>query len=407
MEKTALIFQGGGPTPVINASLAGFIKASADVFDRVLGLPFSLELIDQAPPLDLTGLRAPAAKDELYRLANTPGSILGSSRKRSTEETFKSLCELVASEKVSALVGIGGNGTMDVLRRASDLFRQRGLRCRVIGIPKTVDNDLTQTHVAPGFGSAARYVCVAARNLSYDVAAMSRFDDVTILETMGRNTGWLASAAGANVNHPQTMPDFILFPERPVDPAQLVSAIVRRKRDKGWVYIVTNEMLRDVNGDILGKSHQDGPRDDLGRSMYSLSMGTSHYLAQLLWRECELQTRVLRPGILGRVDTQSVSEKDRDLAWRCGREACAYGGQTGEDSVMISVRTDLSLKTVPLDDVKGVRSLPPEFVDHDNYGITDKARAYLLPLIGEIEPIAPAILPLLKRQERQLDISQC
>ena len=387
MKDTALVFQGGGPTAVINASLAGFLSQAKGRFDKVLGLPFSLDHITRDALIDLSILAGEKAVTERNILAATPGAILGSSRTPVDGAKIQTLANLAKSMNATAVVGIGGNGTMSVLERLCQALPEA---C-VVGVPKTVDNDLPGTFVSPGYGSAARHTAISMRDLSYDAAAMSGFDDVSILETMGRDTGWLSVAAGALVASGQTCPDFILCPERPIDVDHLLDAIAERKREKQWVLVAVNEMLRDTNGNIVGDQAENWPKDGLGRTMYSLSVGVGSYLAGLLQERFGFQTRTLRPNILGRCDTRAVSPTDRDLAWRCGAHACAIIGHQNISGVMVAVNEDLTLGTTPLEKTSGCRAVPQEFFV-GAYGISEEARGYVKALIGPVDPVLPAIL---------------
>ncbi|WP_282610322.1 diphosphate--fructose-6-phosphate 1-phosphotransferase [Pelagibius sp. Alg239-R121] len=392
MSRSLFVFQGGGPTAVINATLAGVLEAAKPHFESVIGLPHSLEGADGRQTIDLSHfLRGGDATTGLNRLASTPGAALGSSRKKTSADDFARVLRLMQQKGADTLIGIGGNGTMATLQMMADHARDVGHEIVVSGVPKTVDNDLPGVHVAPGYGSAARFVALATRDYGYDFRAMSSFDDVTILETMGRNSGWLAAASVLLKQCDHDPPHIVLVPERPVDETELLAEVRRQHVHRGHVFIVVNEMLHDLNGGLIGEAFQNGPCDSLGRRMYSLSLGTGNYLAQRIWSELGLQTRCLRPGNLGRAMSFCVSEPDRELARQVGVEALAAVAEGNGAGQMVTIDAQLGFALQPLSDSQGSRSLPAEFLAIDPFGIAEDFRSYAQPLIGDVEPLAAGI----------------
>jgi ATP-dependent phosphofructokinase / diphosphate-dependent phosphofructokinase len=276
MSETLIVFQGGGPTAVINASLAGILREASGNFSRVIGLRHSLERTDVPDLIDLSHLIGPDAEEERTRLAHTPGALLGSSREKITEAHLAATLNVMQQQDARYIAGIGGNGTMTALDQLSDFAQARSYDLSVVGIPKTVDNDLPGAAFAPGYGSAARFVALATRDFDCDFRAMQTFDDVTILETMGRDTGWLAAASTLLSTGPSDAPHMVLLPERPVQETTFLARVKDLHSQLGRVFIVTNEVLVAHDGSILGAGLQDGPRDSLGRVMYSLSIGTGN-----------------------------------------------------------------------------------------------------------------------------------
>lgn len=389
MPRTLCVLQGGGPTAVMNASLAGVVQQAAGRYDRLLGFRHGFEGCADAPVRDLSDLLV-AGNDTavaLERLARTPGALLGSSRRKVGEQDLARVLSQMAGERSDALIGIGGNGTMTTLDMLAGLAADQGRDIRVIGVPKTVDNDLPGVHVAPGYGSAARYVALAVRDFDRDFRAMQTFDDVTILETMGRNTGWIAAASTLLAEVYDDAPHMVLLPEQPLDEAAFLQNVVDLKARYGRVFIVVNEMLGDLSGGLIGESFQQGPTDSLGRRMFSLSLGTGNYLAHEIWTRLGLQARCLRPGSLGRAASQCVSEPDRDLADRAGRAAvdALDGSAPGRD--MITINADLGFGTQPLADCTGTRPVPADFLSDDPVSVTRAFRDYGRALIGPVEPL--------------------
>ena len=392
MPRTLFVFQGGGPTAVINATLAGVLEAAEPQFESVIGLPHSFEGAGGRQTIDLSSyLHDRDRKAALNRLAATPGAALGSSRKKAGADDFARVLRLMQQAGADALIGIGGNGTMAALEMMADYAKDVGYEITVTGAPKTVDNDLPGVHAAPGYGSAARFIALATRDYGYDFRAMSSFDDVTILETMGRNSGWLAASSVLLKQSDDDPPHIVLVPERPVDEVELIEEVRRQHARRGHVFIVVNEMLHDLTGGLIGSAFQNGPRDGLGRRMYSLSLGTGNYLAQRIWTELNLQTRCLRPGNLGRALSFCVSEPDRKLARQVGREALAAAVDGNGAGKMVTIDTKLNFGLQSLRDGQGTRPLPAEFFSSDSLGISESFESYARPLIGDVEPLAADI----------------
>ena len=384
MGSTLFVLQGGGPTAVINATLAGIAEQATGKFDRLIGLRHSFEGDKAAPVMDLSDLLGnPEAQK---RLSGTPGAVLGSSRKKVTDRDVSNVLDLMRTAGSDTLIGIGGNGTMSALNVLANFAAGKGYQLKVIGVPKTVDNDLPHVHIAPGYGSAARFVALAVRDYDRDFAAMDTFDDVTILETMGRDSGWLA-AASVLLKEGGTAPHIVLLPERPVDEGDLLQRVSALKHQVGRVFIVTNELLNASDGGLIGESYQNGPNDGLGRKMYSLSLGTGNYLTRLIWKKLGLQTRCLRPGNLGRAMSFCVSEPDRLLAQRIGRVATLAIQDTNAPRHMITIDADLNFGLCPLSECIGQQQMPDWFLSSDPIGISEKYHAYARAAIGEVSPL--------------------
>jgi len=388
MGRTLFILQGGGPTAVINATLASLLEHAHPHFDRVLGLRHSFEMPTGAPFIDLTPLTTANASVDRARLAATPGSLLGSSRKKVKDDDLDQVLDLIEAERGDSIVGIGGNGTMTALVLLSKAASTRDIELQIIGVPKTVDNDIPGVAYAPGYGSAARFVALAVRDFGFDFRAMSTFDDVTIFETMGRNCGWIAAASRV-LSGQNGYPDIVLIPEVPTNEADILDAVAAYHKEKGHVFIIVNEMMTDKTGGLIGEAFQNGPQDSLGRSMYSLSLGTGNYLANRLWKELGLQSRCLRPGNLGRALSFCVSEPDRQLAADCGRHAITalLAHETGK---MITVNEDFNLGLAPLEEAMATRYLSAQFLTSDFKAVNTAFETYCRRIIGPVEPVFDA-----------------
>ena len=389
MPRTLFILQGGGPTPVINATLAGIAEQAAGNYDQLLGFRHSFERRSENRLCNLSALLNPVSNNaELKIHGSTPGALLGSSRKKVDEHDLRDMLDVLREHNATDLIGIGGNGTMSVLGTLSEIARSAGYPLNILGAPKTVDNDLIGVHAAPGYGSAARFVALAVRDYDCDFRAMSTFDNVTILETMGRNCGWIAAASSLLKQSEEDAPHIVLLPEQPFDESLFLDHVANCHSKYGRVFIVTNEMLSNANGEIVGEAVQNGPRDSLGRAMYSLSTGTGNFLCDLIWTQLNLQARCLRPGNLGRAISFCQSEPDRNLALAVGREAVSHALSGGSHEHMIAIDRNLNFSTQPLMQTAGEKPLPEHFIeDKLPFQISDSFKQFALPLTGDIQPL--------------------
>ena len=386
------MMQGGGPTAVINASLVGILEEAlfeSQDFDRVLGHLHGFESVPGSNIIDLTDwLKRGDPRSCLDLLLKTPGAFLRSSRKRVSPDDLGKALELMRDAGSTSLIGIGGNGTMQTLSMLSEVSQKKGWTMATVGVPKTVDNDLVGTHFAPGFGSAARFVALTTRDLGLDFEAMSTFDDVTILEVMGRNTGWLAAAATVLKENECDPPHIVLLPEQAFDMGRFFDDIRSIHSRLGRVFIVVSEVLYDRFGNIIGDAVQSGPHDSLGRVMYSLSTGTGNFLAAEIWQKLGMQTRCLRPSIIGRALIDVVSPIDRKMAKMVGQQAVVALRDQKSD-VMIGIDKSLQPVLLPFDACKQKeRCLPNHFLTAKPPYIAKDFKEYAKPLIGTVDPVA-------------------
>jgi 6-phosphofructokinase 1 len=248
----------------------------------------------------------------------------------------------------------------------------------VVGIPKTIDNDLYGTDHAPGYGSAARFMALAARDAGLDLEAMATFDDVVIFEAFGRDTGWLAAASGLLRDDDDDAPHLIYTPEMAFDMPRFLDDVARIHARLGRVFITAAEGLPVAAA--------DSARDALGRAVYSLTDGVGAALARQVRDRLELQVRVLRPNTIGRSLSACVSAADRAGAVQAGA-AAATALIEGRSGLMAGLDAADGVVYVPLETAAGAhRPLPRVFLDADGTAVTAAFRAYALPLIGSVPP---------------------
>ena len=368
-----LVGQFGGPTVVLNASLYGVLDGLARPGVTVLGVRGGGQGLLAG---DLTPLSGPPPT----WLRTTPGAALGSGRHRPAAEDDARLAR--AAAQVDAAVLIGGNGTMALAHR---LAAVSGGRLAVVGVPKTIDNDLWGTDHAPGYPSAARFVLTAVRDLATDLWAMAGFEDVRLIEVMGRNAGWLTAAASLARRHAGDLPQIVLLPEVAVDPDALCQEVADHHRRDGSVLVIVGEGVRDRTGAPLGLQPTDATGDT------QVLGGAAAELARRLRASLGLRVRAESLGFLPRC-LAAATTSDRAEAEALGR-AAAQGVLAGRGGFMVgwadrtrggtAVEGAVPIET-PLTDVAGRdRPLPPELLD-----LGSTFRAWLSPLVCPL-PVWP------------------
>jgi 6-phosphofructokinase 1 len=386
--------QSGGPTPVINASLAGVIGEAQrhDCFTEILGLVHGIEGALRDQLLDLSAETA----ENLDLLSRTPASALGSCRHKLSQADYGRVLETFRAHNVRHFVYIGGNDSMDTCHRIWALAASEGYEMQVVGVPKTIDNDLACTDHCPGYGSAARFLALATRDTGLDLESMATFDDVTILESMGRNAGWLTAASVLGKTSADEAPHLVYVPELAFDETCFLNDVANVHAHLGRVFVVVSEGVRGPNGEFIGvHAQQGGSSDDFGHVVHALTTGVAAYLSGLVGQRLGLQSRFLRPGLIGRSMSACVAETDRTQALAAGRQAVAYlvTGQSGHMVTLERISDDPYRWQTGLAPLTGVanaeRLLPREFINEAGNMPVDAFWRYALPLIdGPLPPVA-------------------
>ncbi|KGX92488.1 hypothetical protein N781_16435 [Pontibacillus halophilus JSM 076056 = DSM 19796] len=378
MKKVA-IGQAGGPTAVINATLVGLVETVQDECE-VLFVQNGYEgLVNEH---FLTGDEATIQWVTSHR--HVPGACLGSGRYAFTDEAITQAVTNLKKQGADTLFFIGGNGTMEALLKVKQEAIQQGMELTVIGLPKTVDNDLGSTDHAPGFGSAAHYVAQYVKDASRDLHAMKNFEQIRVLETMGRNAGWLAAASGVYKEHPEEGPHFIAVPEQKLDRKELLRVVKAAIRDYGYAVVVVSEGVKWEDGEQIERAVVHG-RAVLG--------GISEEIEAFLKEELQLSVRSELLGMNQRAGSQEVSTQDQMEAYEVGRVGGEWAKE-GADHIMVSfVREqmddyEMKLKPVKLEDVihEGERGLPSQFIENP-----ESYYAWLRPLLGGGTPSYPPL----------------
>ena len=376
--KNILIAHGGGPTVVINSSLQGIIEAARESgqVGRIYAARHGVEGILKDDLIDLTDVPA----ETVRRLAHTPASAIGSCRRKLGEADYPVILQCLKKHEIGCFFYNGGNDSMDTCQKIHAMALREGLDLRVLGIPKTMDNDLAVTDHCPGFGSAARYAAVNAAELALDAAALPIH--VIVLELMGRNAGWVtaASAWASRVTHCEQL---VCLPEQPVDEKKLLAAAERRFAKGNGLLICVSEGVCGMDGKPLAST---GIVDGFG---HTVAGGTAQYLADRLMQELGVKARAEKPGLLGRTSIPYASAVDRREAYEVG----SYGLKAalrGESGSMVAIRADRSgayrseLFLTPLTNVANVEKCFPQKWITEDFGISDAFFDYAAPLMDEL-----------------------
>lgn len=381
MKSTLIVGQSGGPTAVINASLAGVIEEARHhpEIERVLGMRRGIEGMLDGDLTDLTSLPRP----ELETLARTPGSALGACRRKLTPDEASTIMDRFRQLDVRYFCYIGGNDSADTTHALAGSAASVGFDLGAIAVPKTIDNDLPETDHCPGFGSIARYVAIAAQESTLDTRSLPTSYPVKIIEVMGRDAGWVAAASALARYSPEMGPHLIYVPERPFDAQSFLASVRQLHADLGYAVIVVGETIKDVNGQPLAADLTS--IDDFG---HPIVRGTAEALVRLVEVELGLPARFDRPGTLQRSSALIASEVDREEAREVGRAAVRLAVD-GSSDLMVTIERvssdpySFTTGSVSIDLVANrQRLLPPEFLDAAGTGVTQAFRDYAMPLLG-------------------------
>ena len=376
MGKNILVAHGGGPTAVINCSLQGVVEAAraSGRVDKIYAARFGAEGILAGDLIDLTEVPA----STISKLSRTPASAIGSCRRKLTDADFPTVLETLRKFEIDCFFYNGGNDSMDTCNKVDELARKEGLDLRVIGIPKTMDNDLDLTDHCPGFGSAARYAALSAAELALDASALPIH--VVVLELMGRNAGWVtaASAMAGRLTDCQVL---TYLPELPVDEDKMLADIERCYAKGKGLLVTVSEGICGLDGEPLADT---GIVDGFG---HKVPGGTAQHVTDQIVQKLGLKSRAEKPGLLGRASIPYVSPVDRAEAYAVGRYAM-NAALRAESGYMVSIEAvrmpeySSSMALVPLAKVANVeKKFPLEWIVDGN-GIADAFFDYALPLMG-------------------------
>lgn len=379
MSKGNLLFaQSGGPTAVINASAAGVISRASEsnAFDKILCAKFGMDGILKENFFDVTDM----SREQLDLLSKTPASAFGSCRfKLPTQEKDPALYQKIRTifEKynISCFVYNGGNDSMDTCNKVANYFKSVGFPCNVIGVPKTVDNDLVGTHHCPGYGSAAKFVATSMTEIALDTAVYEK-GRITVCEIMGRDAGWLTAASVI------AKPDLIYLPEVTFDTAKFFEQAIEIYEKQGRCLVALSEGIRDAKGNYIGAG---GMKDSFNHTQLG---GVASYLADSLTQKFGIKTRAIEFSLPTRAAGHLQSLADRQDAILCGKCAVDFALQ-GQTGVMVTLQEENNTtvcRSFDLNHIANeVKKVPQHYIINDGSYISDEFLQYVLPLVqGEV-----------------------
>lgn len=383
-----LVAQSGGPTSVINASLAGVITEALNHeeieeiyggLNGILGI-LNEELIDLAEESQQT----------IRGLRHTPASALGTCRyKLKTQADYERVLKVFEAHNIRYFFYIGGNDSQDTADKISKLAQEKGYALRVIGIPKTIDNDLVNTDHCPGYGSVIKFISATVRELALDNAGMGQGDLVSVLEVMGRNAGWIAAGASLAKRRdvPNDPPHLIYLPEVPFSQEKFLEDVQRVLKKERYCLIVVGEGLTDQDGNFV--STASGATDSFGHMQLG---GAGEYLRGLVEQHLGIKARASKLGITQRAAAHCSSQTDNDEAFTAGQAAVIAAIEGHTDKMVTIIRGDgepYSFETGLTDlasVANGVKTLPANWINEDGVSMSYQFTKYALPLIqGEVQ----------------------
>lgn len=397
MKGNVIVGQSGGPTSAINSSLAGVYRTAIDRgAKKVYGMRHGIQGLLEEKYIDLSEHIRNELDEEL--LKRTPAAYLGSCRYKLPEihenpEIFEKIFGILDKLEIECFIYIGGNDSMDTIKKLSDYAIITGHPTRFVGCPKTIDNDLALTDHTPGYGSAAKYIGTSLKEIIRDGFCLEYPKGlVTIVEIMGRNAGWLTGAAALSQGEDCDGPDLIYLPEITFDLHQFSDKVKQLLEKKPSVVVAVSEGIRTGDGNYvceLGSSVDFV--DAFGHKQLS---GTASYLASFIAGEIGCKTRAIELSTLQRSASHAASRVDILEAYQVGGAAvkAADEGDSGKMVVLQRLSDDPYQCGTEVKDVHKIANdeklVPREWVNEEGTYVTDEFVAYVRPLIqGDVSPV--------------------
>lgn len=386
-QKNCMVAQSGGPTVAINASLAGVIAGVSDssMYHTVYGSLNGITGILNNDLINLTELMN-GHPEYLPRLTQTPAMFLGSCRYKlpdylDDDSPYVFIFKQFADYNIEAFFYIGGNDSMDTVLKLSEYGKRIGSPVRIIGIPKTIDNDLCETDHTPGFGSAAKYIASSLLEIAHDTFIYA-VKSVTIVEIMGRDAGWLTAATALARNEYNSAPHLIYLPEVPFDAEDFLLDVKRLLFERNNVIVAVSEGIRDASGNYISASEQSV--DTFGHSQLS---GAGKTLEFLVKEKLGVKVRSVEINVLQRCAAHLASQTDLDESFALGKKAVALSEEGVTASMVTIERISNAPYTVSYGHAKikhianKAKSVPTEWINPAGNDIEQPLVDYLTPLI--------------------------
>ena len=379
--------QSGGPTTVINASLYGVIKEACDnndKIDKIYGMINGIEGFIDGKIIDIIGK---VSEEEIELLKHTPAAYLGSCRYKLPESMEDSIYRIIFEKfdklNIKYFIYIGGNDSMDTVHKLSVYAKMTNSPVRIIGVPKTIDNDLTKTDHSPGYGSAAKYVATTVRDIVMD-ANVYDTHSVTIVELMGRHAGWITAASVLARKYKGDNPVLIYLPEVAFDVKKFVQRVKLELNKKHNVIVCVSEGIKDSEGKFICEYSSEAGVDTFGHKMLT---GCGKYLENVIKEELGVKVRSVELNVNQRCKAALASMTDIEEAIMAGRNG-VKAGLNGETGKMIAMKREdteeysIVYETVDCSEVcNQEKVVPREWISEDGTDILQGFIDYVLPLI--------------------------
>ena len=404
MKGNVLVGQSGGPTAVINSSLAGVFKTAKEHgANKIYGMLYGIQGLLEEKYVDLGEHFSSDVEIEL--LKRTPSSYLGSCRYKLPDiekdsETYEKLFQILNKLEIEYFFYIGGNDSMDTIRKLTDYGESISSSIRFIGVPKTIDNDLEVTDHTPGFGSAAKYIATTTKEIIRDSLAYDQ-KNLTVIEIMGRNAGWLTGASALAKGQDCEGPDMIILPETTFDIGDFIAQVECFQKSRKSVVIAVSEGIRLQDGRYVCEMADNATfTDDFGHSLLS---GSAKYLANRISLEIGCKTRAIELSTLQRCATHIASLVDITEAFQVGGAAvnAAFSGETGKMVILKRISNNPYQCTTGLYDINKIANLekkvPDNWIEPNGIYVTQDFTDYVKPLIQE--ELTPIVIDGLPRHQ--------
>lgn len=403
--KKIIVGQSGGPTAVINSSVAGVYQKAKELnVEKVYGMVHGIEGFLEENIIDLDDYLN--TEENIEILKRTPSAFLGSCRYKlpkieDNEEVYERIFKILEKYEIDALFYIGGNDSMDTIKMLSDYASLHNKKQKFMGIPKTIDNDLPITDHCPGYGSAAKYIASSLKEIIRDNASFgAKKPTVCIVEIMGRHAGWLTAAAALAKGEDCEGVDAIYLPEVTFDIDKFVTYVKELSAKKSSIVIAVSEGIMTKDGKFVCEIGDENKSvDAFGHKQLS---GTASRLANIIAKETGLKTRAIEFSTLQRSATHLASLTDINEATNVGARAVEEANKGNTGMMVTIVRTkenDKYSSTTDVYDIHDIanveKKVPMSMIDTKNNTLTDEYLDYARPLImGELLPIFKNGLPL-------------
>ncbi len=396
------VAQSGGPTAAINASLAGvFTEAVKNAnIGTIYGFKNGISGVLRDDAVDLSEYLKDDRDVEMLKL--TPSTVLGSCRLKlknidESKEQYEKILEVFEKRDIGAFFYIGGNDSMDTVLKLSDYFRSIGKDIKVMGVPKTIDNDLVLTDHTPGFGSAAKYIATTVAEIIRD-SQVYDLTSVTVIEIMGRDAGWLTASTSVLRTIGEEAPHLIYLPEVPVTKEKILDEIKEAHKKHKACIVAVSEGIKTPDGKYLAEDNLSGCVDVFGHKYLS---GVGKYLENLISSELSCKVRSIELNVMQRCSSHSASLTDIEESQKIGAAAVKYAlmGHTGEMMIFERKGNNPYVVEISSADIKSIankeKCFPCEWINDEGNNIKDEALDYFMPLIqGEVSLFKENGLPI-------------